>query len=94
MHPDLQPSSLPSSQLPLISPLPHIHFYYISLEKRASLPVISTDMALKKYNKTRKKLSYQGWTKQYNMKKKVSQASKKSQRYPTTIIRSSTKPPS
>ena len=61
----------------------------ISLQKRAGLPVISTQHGVTRYKKTKNKPSYQGWT-----RKRVPRAGKRVRDTPTPTVRSPTKIPS
>lgn len=70
LHPDCRLCSIPSSQPPLTFPLPHIHCSFISLQKRAGVPVISIE-----HDITRFDACYQGcgWDvcHEWRMKKKI-----------------------
>jgi hypothetical protein len=61
-----------------------IHYFSVSLQKRADLR-ISTEHAIPRYNKTRHKPLYQGWTSQPNRRKKVPRAGKKKKEKSETL---------
>lgn len=58
------------------SPLSQIHSFSIFLQKMTSLPGISTEHHITRYNKTRNKPTYQGWVMQSSRRKGISRAGK------------------
>lgn len=62
---------------PPVSPLPEIHCSFMSLQKRAGLPVISTELGITRCNKARNIPLYQGCTRKPSRRKWVPQAGKR-----------------
>lgn len=55
----------------LVSPISQIHSSSISFQKRAGLHGISSEHEVIRYNKSRHKLSYQGWVRSSIRRKRV-----------------------
>jgi hypothetical protein len=86
------PSNLPSPPTST-SLLPHIHCSSVSLQKRAGLPGISTEHGIPRCNKTRHKLSHEGW-RQPCRRKRVPGAGTRVRDTPhTATVRNPTKNP-
>lgn len=60
IHHNLSFPSLILFSISTTSPLPKIHCFFISFQKRTCLSGISTEFSITSWNKTRHKLSFQG----------------------------------